>query len=159
MNEQLRPEEAASALAEVGRRQEQVIDAATLPNWYWWTIGGLMVVLAAGVDAHRPWTIAVAVPVFVLGVLAATGYVTAGAVTRAQLRNGLLDGRGAVSIVVFVAVIVGVTLGIAFALRAAGVPYPATQACLVGALGMGAGGPMLMRYLRNVMLGNRIGSR
>ena len=57
----------------------------------------------------------------------------------------------------FVAVIVGGTIGLAFALRGAGVHYPATWACLAGGLVMGLGGPVLSRWLRRVMLGNRAG--
>ena len=40
----------------------------------------------------------------------------------------------------------------------AGVHYPATWACLAGGLVMGLGGPVLNRWLRRVMLGNRAGS-
>ena len=58
----------------------------------------------------------------------------------------------------FVALIVGGTLGLAFGLRGAGVPYPATLACAVGGTAMGLGGPVLMRALRRIMLGNRAGS-
>ena len=57
----------------------------------------------------------------------------------------------------FVALVVGGTLGIAFALRAAGIHYPATLGCLAGATAMGLGGPVLMRTLRRIMLGNRAG--
>jgi hypothetical protein len=38
------------------------------------------------------------------------------------------------------------------------VHYPATWACLAGGLVMGLGGPVLNRWLRRVMLGNRAGS-
>ncbi|HYY80438.1 MAG TPA: hypothetical protein VFD04_14825 [Actinomycetes bacterium] len=157
MNEQLRPEDAAQALTEIRHRQQQVIDLAVLPSWYWWAIGALMVVLAAGVDAHTPAAIGTAVAAFVLGVLAATGWVLANAFRHAQLRNRLLDGRGVAAILGFVAFIVGITLGIAFTLRATGVPHPATLACLAGGLGMGLGGPRLMRLLYRIMLANRAG--
>ena len=50
------------------------------------------------------------------------------------------------------------TLALAFALRAAHVRYPATWACLAGGIPMGLGGPVLMRRLRRIMLGNRTGS-
>ena len=77
---------------------------------------------------------------------------------RARLRDGLLDGRGVVAILGFVALIVGCTLGLAFGLRAAGVSHPATLACLAGGIALGLGGPVLMRMLRQIMLGNRAGS-
>ena len=36
MTEHPRPEEAAQALTEIRQRQQQVIDLAVLPTWYWW---------------------------------------------------------------------------------------------------------------------------
>jgi len=158
MSEQLSPGEAAQALDEIQRRQQQVIDLAAIPAWYWWAVGGLMVVLGAGVDIRTPTAIGVAVPVFVVGLLAVNGWVIVRAFRHAQLRNGLLDGRAVVSILGFVAVIAGGTIGLAFALRAGGVHYPATWACLAGGLVMGLAGPALNRALRRVMLSNRAGS-
>jgi hypothetical protein len=159
MNDQVNPDEAARALAEIDLRQQQVIDLATLPRWYWWTIGALMVVLAAGVDTHNHGVVAVAVGVFVLGLLGSTAWVLGGSYRHAPLRNALVDQRGVLAILCFVGVIVGVTLGVAFSLRAAGVSDPATLACVVGGVLLGAGGPPLMRLLRRIMLGNRIGAR
>ncbi len=51
----------------------------------------------------------------------------------------------------------GGTIAVAFALRAGGVHYPATLACAAGGIAMGLGGPVLMRTLRRIMLGNRAG--
>jgi hypothetical protein len=157
MNE-LHADEAAEALAEIQRRQQQVIDQATVPAWYWWAVGALMVVLAFGVDTRTPAAVGSTVAVFVVGLLAVTGIVVRGQFRQARLRNGLLDGRGVVAILGFVAVIVGCTIGLAFALRAAHVHYPATLACLAGGIAMGLSGPVLMRRLRRIMLGNRAGS-
>jgi hypothetical protein len=158
MADELHSAEAGEALAEVQNRQRQVIDLATVPSWYWWAVGALMVVLAIGVDTRTPVAIGVTVPVFVLGMLAATGMVVRAQFLDAQLRKGLLDGRGVVAILGFVALIVGLSLGTAFGLRAAGLSYPATLGCLAGGLVMGLGGPVLMRGLRRIMLGNRVGS-
>ena len=154
----LHADEAAEALAEIQRCQQQVIDQATVPGWYWWSVGALMVVLAVGVDTRTPAVLGVAVAVFVVGLLSATGVVVRSQFLRARLRDGLLDGRGVVAILGFVALIVGCTLGLAFGLRAAGVSHPATLACLVGGIALGLGGPVLMRMLRQIMLGNRAGS-
>jgi hypothetical protein len=159
MNEHPRPEEAAQALTEIRQRQQQVIDLAVLPTWYWWAVGALMVVLAAGLDTHTPTAVGTTVAVFVLGILAATSWVVANTFRHAQLHNGLLDGRGVAAILGFVALIVGITLGIAFTLRATGMSHPATLACLVGGIGMGVGGPRLMRLLHRIMLANRAGSQ
>ena len=153
------PADAARALAEIDRRQRQVIDNAGVPNWYWWAVGALMVVLAVGVDVRTGTSIGIAVPVFVVGMVVSTGWITLGAFRRALPRNDLLDGRGALGIVSFVLLTVGITLAVAFGLRAGGVPYPATLGCLLGAVLMGTGGPFLGRYLTRVMLSNRTGAR
>ena len=158
MNEQLHSEEAAQALTEIRQRQQQVIDLAVLPTWYWWAIGALTVVLAAGVDTRTPLAIGTTVAVFVLGILAATGWAFAGTLRHAQLRSGLVDRRGVAAILGFVALTVGITLGLAFTLQATGVSYPTTLAAVVGGLGMGIGGPILMRRLHRSMLANRAGS-
>jgi len=157
VNSELHPGEAADALAEIQQRQQQVIDRATVPAWYWWVVGVLMVVLAVGVDTRTPLAIGITVPVFVVGLLAATGVAVRGQLLDARLREGLLDGRGVVAILAFVALIVGISLAIAFGLRAAGVSYPATIGCGVGGLTMGLFGPVLNRLLRRIMLGNRAG--
>jgi hypothetical protein len=158
MGEQMSPGEAAHALNEIQRHQQQVIDLAAIPAWYWWAVGALMVVLGVGVDIRTPTAIGITIPVFVVGLLAVNGRVIGRAYRHAQLRNGLLDGRAVASILGFVGVIVGGTIGLAFALRGAGVHYPATWACLAGGLVMGLVGPALNRWLRQVMLGNRAGS-
>jgi hypothetical protein len=154
----LHADEAAQALAEIQRRQQQVIDQATVPGWYWWSVGALMVVLALGVDTRTPAALGGAVTVFVVGLLSATDAVVRGQFLRARLRDGLLDGRGVAAILGLIALIAGCTLGLALGLRAAGVSYPATLACLAGGIALGLGGPVLMRTLRRIMLGNRAGS-
>ena len=158
MSDEVSPAEAAQALADIQLRQQQVIDLAMIPAWYWWAVGALMVVLAVGVDSHSPVAIGLTVPVFVLGMLAATGWVVGRAFRHAQVRNGLMDGHAVVAILVFDALIVGGTIALAFGLRAAGVGHPATLACVAGGLVMGLGGPVLMRRLRAIMLGNRTGA-
>jgi hypothetical protein len=158
MTNELGPVEASRALDEIRRRQQQVIDLATVPAWYWWAVGGLMVVLAFGVDTRTAVAIGITVPVFVIGLLTATGLVVVSQFRQAKLRNGLLDARGVVAILAFDALIVGATIGLAFVLRANGITHPATLACLAGGIVMGLGGPVLMRSLRRIMLGNRAGS-
>jgi hypothetical protein len=158
MSDEVSPAEAAQALADIQLRQQQVIDLATIPAWYWWAVGALMVVLAVGVDSHSPVVLGLTIPVFVIGMLAATGWVVGRAFRHAQIRNGLIDGRGVVAILGFVALIVAGTIGFAFGLRAAGSGHSATLACVAGGLVMGLGGPVLMRRLRAIMLSNRTGA-
>jgi hypothetical protein len=158
MPDQVRPEEAARALTEIGQRQEQVIRLAVTPNWYWWAIAVLMVAFAAAVDT-RQGLVGIGTAVFVAGVLATTGRVVFGAVRSAQPRKDLLGPGGVVAILGFVAVTVGVSLAVAFTLKASGVSYAATLGVSVTAVMLVVGGPMLMRYLKGLMLANRSGSR
>ena len=159
MNSELHPGEAADALAEIRKRQQQVIDRATVPVWYWWVVGALMVVLAVGVDTRTHLALGITIPVFVVGMLAATGAAVRSQFLHAKVHDTLLDGMAVMAILGFVALIVGCSLGIAFGLRAAGVSHPATIGCLVGGLIMGVGGRVLNRHLRRIMLGNRAGSK
>jgi hypothetical protein len=53
---------------------------------------------------------------------------------------------------------VGLTLGLAFALHAAGNRLPGTIATVVGGAAIAVGGPFLMRGLRQIMLSNRAGN-
>ena len=159
MTDQVRPEEAARALTEIGHRQEQVIRLAVIPNWYWWAIAVLMVAFTAAVDTRQGLVVGIGTAVFVAGVVTTTGRVVFRAVHRAQPRNDLLGPRGVVAILGFVAVTVGVSLAAAFTLKAHGVSYAATIGVSVTAVMLVVGGPMLMRYLQGLMLANRPGSR
>lgn len=159
MNDQVRSDEAARALAEIGQRQEQVIKLAAIPYWYWWAVGVLMVGFSAAVESKRPVAIAIGTIVFALGIAATTGYVAIGSWRRAQVRNNLLGPSGALAIIGFVAMAVGVSLAVAFGCQAAGFDYPGTLGTTVGAVLMVIGGPLLTRHLHGVMLANRAGSR
>jgi hypothetical protein len=159
VTDQVRPEEAARALTEIGQRQEQVIRLAVIPNWYWWAIAVLMVAFAAAVDTRQGLVVGIGTAMFVAGVLTTTGLVVFRAVRSAQPRNDLLGPGGVVAILGFVAVTVGVSLAVAFILKASGVSYAATIGVSVAAVLLVVGGPMLMRYLQGRMLANRSGSR
>jgi hypothetical protein len=157
--DQVRPEEAARALTEIGQRQEQVIRRAVIPSWYWWAIAVLMVTFAAAVDTRQGLVVGIATAVFAAGVLTTTGWVVVRAVGSAQPRNDLLGPGGVVAILGFVAVTVGVSLAVGFILEALGVSYAATIGVSVAAVLLVVGGPMLMRHLQGRMLANRSGSR
>ena len=159
MSDQLGPEEAARALNEIGQRQKQVIRQAIIPTWYWWAIAVLMVAFAAAVDTRQGLIVGIGTAVFVAGVLTTTGGVVFRAVRSAQPRNDLLGPEGVVAILGFVAVTGGVSLAVAFILKAVGVSYAATIAVSVTALMLVVGGRMLMRYLLRLMLAHRSTSR
>lgn len=159
MTDQVRPEEAARALTEIGQRQEQVIRLAIIPNWYWWAIAVLMVAFVAAIETRQGLVIGIGTAAFVAGVLTTTGVLVFRAVRSAQPRNDLLGPGGVVAILAFVAITVGVSLLAAFTLKAAGVSYAATIGVSVTAVMLVVGGPMLMRYLQGLMLANRSASR
>jgi hypothetical protein len=158
VTDQVGPEEAARALTEIGQRQEQVIRLAVIPTWYWWAIAVLMVAFAAALDTWQGLVVGIGTAVFVAGVLTTTGRVVFGAIRSAQPRNDLLGLGGVVATLGFVAVTVGVSLGVAFALKASGVSYAATIGVSVVAVMLVVGGPMLMRHLQGRMLANRSGA-
>ncbi|MEU7824444.1 hypothetical protein [Catellatospora sp. NPDC049133] len=154
MAEQLRPDEAAQALARIREQQEQVIDALSIPDWYWWLLGGLTVGLAAAVESADPTVIAVGTAVFVVGLLVGTGWVVRAGL-RVKVRNALLGARGIGLILGFVALTVAVSLGLAFSLQSGGVNRPATWGTLASAGLLAVGGPLLTRALRRTMLDRR----
>jgi hypothetical protein len=157
MTNEVRPDEAAGALTEIARRRAQVVDSTIIPTWFWWAIAILMVGLSAAVETRRPLVVGIAVAAFVIGVLLATGRLLVGMVGRVQPRNDLLGLTGGLAIAGFVVGILAVSLPTAFALDAAGVRYPATAGILLAGTAMVIGGPLLMRYLRRLMLDNRTG--
>jgi hypothetical protein len=159
MDGEPRADDAARALVEIDHRQGQVIKLAMIPWWFWWALAVLEIGLTFAVESKRPLVIGIGVSVFVLGVLSVTGWVVVRMVRNAQPRNDLLGPGGALAIVGFVAVILAVTLPTAFLLQAAGTRYPATLATILGAAVMVAGGPVLMRFLRNLMLANSAGGQ
>ncbi len=130
------PDNAASALAEIGWRQSQVIEAVLVPGWYWWAVGAAMVVIGAAADYRHTLILAVAIPVAVVAIVGLTGTMIFGAYRRVRVRDAeLLGGRGAI-----------------------GSPAPATMATTVGAVALAAGGPLLMRRLRRIMHSRRAGA-
>ncbi len=157
MSEELRPEEAALALTEIGQRQEQVIRLMTIPAWFWWANAALIVGLSAAIESGRPLVLGLGVTVFVIGLIAAVGRVVYGSVRHAKPRNDLMPPAGVFAILGFVALVLAVTLPAAFALKASGVHYPATLSSLAAAALIVLGGPMLMRYLYRVMRANVTG--
>ena len=152
------PIDAERALAEMHSRREQVIGSNLVPNWFWMSIAALMVTFVAAVESHRGWLVATGSAIYVLGLAALIGTVARRA--RVQVRTELLGVRGALAIAGFTVTLVAAGVGLGLALDAAGVPWPATIACLPVAAGLVFGGPRLMAYLRRLMLSRPLaGSR
>jgi hypothetical protein len=147
----MKPAEARKALAEMERRQDQVIEGTLVPNWYWWAVALLSVGLGVGVDTRDPTATAVAAGIFGVGVSVLTVWIAFGGRRHVKVHQRLLGSRGAGLIVGFVWLVVGGTLGLAYVLEAANVEYAATVSTLACAIALVVGGPALMRRLRGIM--------
>ena len=158
MTNAIDPDEAQAALAEIRRRQDQVIEGTLVPSWYWWAVALPMVALGVVVDTHEPVAIAVAALLFGVGVALLTGWVIVGGLRGVRIHEVLLGPRGVGLIIGFVWLLVGGTIALAFVLEAAGVPYLATLSTLACAVALVVGGPALMRRLRDVMQRQRTGA-
>lgn len=147
--------DAELALAEVRARREQVVDTNLVPAWFWGSVGVLMLLFVAGIESRRAVFVGVGTAAYAIGlstlVLMVVRHV------RVQVRPQLLGVRGAVSIAVFALGLVAVGISLGLVLDAAGAPWPATIACAPVAAGMAFGGPVLMSYLRRVMLSRPLG--
>ena len=157
MTDEICPDEAAGALTEIARRRAQVVTLTIVPNWFWWAIAVLMVGFGFAVVVRRPLVTGIATTVFVVGILIVTGRLVLGVIGRAQPRHDLFGPAGVLAILGFVAGTLAVSLPTSFALKAAGFDYPATAGVLLAAIVMVVGGPLLMRYLRRLMLDNPVG--
>jgi hypothetical protein len=159
MANEVRPDEAAGALTEIARRRAQVVTLTIIPTWFWWAIAVLMVGFSVAVETRRPLVIGIATAVFVFGILIVTGRLVLGIVGRVKPRNDLLGPTGVLAILGFVAGVLVVSVPTSFVLKAAGVRYPATVGILLAGVLMVVGGPLLMRYLRRLMLDDRVGDQ
>ena len=158
MSGHLQPDEAISALAEIRLRQEKVIEAVLVPAWYWWAVAAGVAATGAAVDTRDAVVLAVVIPLAAVLIAALTGGMIFGAYRHAQVRSSELPGgRGALAIAGFVWLVVALTLGTGFALRAAGAHLPATIATVTGGGVLVTGGPLLMRKPREIMLASRAG--
>lgn len=158
-DERLEAGDAAAELAEIKRRQAGVIDAVLVPRWYWWVIGLLLVPIGLAADSHQRTTTAVVAVLMALVIAGISVWMISGAYPGARVHPATLGGAGALYIVGFVWVVVGVSLVVAFGLQAAGVAYPATIGTLLAALLLIAGGPVLMSRLRSSMVARSAAAR
>ena len=160
MSEQrLEAGDAAAELAEIEKRQAGVIDAVLVPRWYWWVVGLLLLPIGLATDSHQRTATAVVAVLMALVIAGISVWMISGAYPGARVHSATLGGAGALYIVGFVWVVVGVSLVVAFGLQAAGVAYPATIGTVLAALMLIGGGPVLMSRLRRSMVARSAGGR
>jgi uncharacterized membrane protein len=157
--ERLESSDAARELAEIDKRQAGVIDAVLVPRWYWWVVGLLLVPIGVAVDSHQRTTTAAVAVVTALIIAGLSVWMVSGAYPGARIHPATLGNAGALYIVGFVWLVVGVSLVVAFSLQAAGVAYPATIGTVLAAVMLIAGGPILMSRLRRSMVARSAGVR
>jgi len=159
MTNAIEPGEAGTALAEIRRREHQVVDAAIVPTWFWWSIAIASVALGSIVDGRNGVAIGAAAVLYAIGVTTLALWVGLGGVRRVKVHEGLLGPDGAILIVGFVGTVVASTIALAFVLQAMGVARAGTISTLACGAALVVGGPILMRPLRLIMLLHGAGPR
>jgi uncharacterized membrane protein len=142
--------DAELALAEVRARREQVVAQNLVPGWFWPSLGALILLFVAAVESDNRWLVAVGSVGYAIGLATLIAFVVRR--SRVQVRQELLGLHGGLAIAAFTLILVGLGVGLGFALDAVGVSWPATIACIPVAAGLAIGGPLLMAYLRRLML-------
>jgi hypothetical protein len=84
--------EAAAELAEIQRRQEQVIRAVLVPAWYWWVIAAAIVAIGAARDSGDLVAQAITIPLAVLVMAVLTGVMIPAVRRRVQVNSATQAG-------------------------------------------------------------------
>lgn len=146
--------DAAAELAEIQRRQEQVIRTALVPVWYWWVIAAGLVAIGAARDTHDPVVLGITIP---LAVLVIAGLIIS---THPRVRRGVRvrdaaqpGGPGVAALVGLILLVNVVTIATAVSL-VGHVPHPLTISYGAGGAVLVIAGPPLNRYLNKLMQSN-----
>ncbi|HXC76656.1 MAG TPA: hypothetical protein VNU19_06350, partial [Candidatus Acidoferrum sp.] len=110
-------------------------------------------------DSHQRTATAVVAVVIAVVIAGLSIWMISGAYPGARIHPATLGPAGALYIVGFVWLVVGVSLVVAFGLQAAGVVYPATIGTVLAAVMLIGGGPILMSRLRRTMVTRTAGDR
>jgi hypothetical protein len=144
--------EAAAELAEIQRRQEQVIKAVLVPVWYWWVIAAAIVAIGAARDSGNLVAQAITIPLAVFVMVVLTGAMIPEVRRRVQVHSTQTRPRAAAAILGMIVLVDGVLLGTVASLAGARVPHPATIGCAAGAAVLVIAGPLVNRYVRRLIL-------
>jgi quinol-cytochrome oxidoreductase complex cytochrome b subunit len=143
--------EAAAELAEIQRRQEQVIKAVLVPVWYWWVIAAGIVAIGAARDSGNLTVEAITIPLAALVMVVLTGAMIPELRRRVKVHTPQTSPRAAFALIGMIVLVDGVILGTAASLHAAHLRYPGTIGCAAGAAVLVIAGPLLNRYSRKLM--------
>jgi hypothetical protein len=145
--------EAAAELAEIQRRQENVIRAVLVPGWYWWAMAAGIVAIGVARDSGDPVVQATVIPLAALVMVALTGAMIPAVRRRVQVHGATRPGaRGAAAVLGLIVLVDGVTLGTVAGVAAARGPDPGTIGTAAGAAVVVIAGPAVNRYLSRLML-------
>jgi len=144
--------EAAAELAEIRRRQEQVIKAVLVPVWFWWVIAAGIVAIGAARDSGNLTVEAITIPLAALVMVVLTGAMIPELRRRVKVHTPQTSPRAAAAIIGMIVLVDGVILGTAAGLHAAHFRYPGTIGCAAGAAVLVIAGPLLNQYSRRLML-------
>ena len=143
--------EAAAELAEIRRRQEQVIKAVLVPVWYWWVIAAAIVAIGAARDSGDLAVQAITIPLAVLVMAVLTGAMIPELRRRVKVHTPQTSARAAAAIIGMIVLVDGVIVGTAASLHASGF-HPGTIGCAAGAAVFVIAGTLLNAYARRLML-------
>jgi hypothetical protein len=145
--------EAAAELAEIHRRQEQVIKAVLLPGWCWWVYAAAIIAIGAARDSGDLLVNATVIPLAALVMVVLTVAATPSWRHRVKLNDATQpDGRLVAAIFLMIVLVDGVIISVAASLAANHVHYPGTIGCAAGAAVLVITGPLVNRYARRLML-------
>lgn len=145
--------EAAAELAEIQRRQEQVINAVHVSVWYWWAMAAAIVAYGAARDSGNLVVQAITIPLAVLVMAVLIGATIPEVRRRVKVHSAPQTvARTIVAIFGMIVLVDAVAIGTAASLVGARVPYPITIGCAAGAAVLVIAGPLMVRYVRRLML-------
>ncbi|WTW98806.1 hypothetical protein OG216_38110 [Streptomycetaceae bacterium NBC_01309] len=142
-------EQARAALDAVDRAQRQVADEIGLPRGYWWAMAGGWLVLGT-LGSVSPWVAGIATVAFSSGHAIAASHLLNGRrrTNNLQVSAAVAGRRTPLVVLGMLFALVGVTVGVAFALHADGADHASIWAAALVAAVIGFGGSDILRVLR-----------
>jgi len=145
--------EAVAELAEIRRRQEQVIKAGLVPFWYWWVMAAAIVVIGAARDSGDLVVEAVVIPLAALVMAVLAGTKIPEVRRRVKVYSApQSDSRVALATIGMIVLVDLVIISVAASLADNHVHHPGTIGCAAGAAVLVIAGPLVNAYSRKVML-------